>query len=149
MKVFGISMTDMHEVYDLGRSPLFRETRGDNERFPALSTGNNTRRKLHRHNTFTTRANYVVPEPGNEYDFRRSPESRYRRHMLAGNGPLRPHVPQDTHSRYAIFNNVDYCRGNHHGRESIDDSRCPTPMPKANHNQTAWNETSSKESHTF
>ena len=136
-------------MYDIGRSPLLRETKGNNETFPSLSVNSTSRRKVQRNNTFTSRANYNVPEPGNEYDFRRSPEIRYKRHGTTKNVSVRPSVPHDTRTRYAIADREECYPVNHNRRVSIDESRCPTPMPQGFQPQTAWDSTYLKYSSFF
>ena len=130
---------DTYELYDIGQSPLLRESKGNNETFPALSV--NSRRKVQRHNTFTSRANYIVPEPGNEYDFRRSPEMRYKRQTPSKNGSVRPSVPHDTRTRYAIADREDCYPVKCDRRGSVDESSSPTPMPQGLQPQTAWDST--------
>ena len=139
---------DTYEMFDIGRSPLrSRDTKVNNETFPALSVNNSCRKKVQRHHTFNaSRASYNVPEPGNEYDFRRSPEMRYKRQTASRNssvrtGSVRPNVPHDTRTRYAMADREECYPGNQNRRVSFDESRCPTPMPQGYQPQTAWDST--------
>ena len=135
---------DTCEIFDIGRSPLHREARVEPETFPALSVNDRTRRKLQRHNTFASRSKFVVPEPGNEYDYRRTPECRHKRQTPT---MLRPSIPADTHTRYAIeaYRAEDYSSAVHHyRRESNETPRCGTPMPQGFPTQTAWDNATSR-----
>ena len=135
---------DSYEVYDLRRSPIThgRDTR-ENETFPTLAANGRVKRKIQRHNSYAARSKYTVPEPGNEYDFRRSPECRHKRHPPGTQSSVRPSVPPDTHTRYAIEEYTDEAYAttpvrNHHGRTGAETPRIPTPMPYGVQPQTAW-----------
>ena len=141
MRAIEALIMDTCEIFDIGRSPLLnvREVNA-NETFPNLGANERIKRKLQRHNSYAARSNYAVPEPGYEYDFRRTPEGRHKRHPPAAQSSKRPHIPVDTHTRYAIeeYRNDAYTPARTQGRSGAETPRIPTPMPQGYPTHSAW-----------